>query len=298
MKKNLLCILLLLPMFAVAQSKKVTPVVVAESNHVMRGATYKAKIVPTSESLAVQTRFFVNGKELKNGNFSTTATGIGINKNRGYMLIGNDTTRYPFTIEYFVGEPSCTINFIDNEILYRGYENRIVVSVPGVPNNLVSVACKGGSVEQKRGIWIVKPDSIARDCAVSVFATIGGKKQLMGSKQYRVKPLPTPNAYLIAKNKGYGNGDWISKNVLLNGNIYLDASYGFDGVLDMSFKVTEFTLLIKGQMIHCDGATLSQEALEQIQLLQASEPIVFIDIKTNPIGGQIRNLNPIYLRIN
>ena len=299
MKKLFLSLALLLPMMIMAQSKKVSSVVVAESNYVVRGGTYKAKLVPVSEELTSKARFFVNGKEIPNGKYSKAATTVGNHRQKGYMLLGNDTTHYPFTFSYLVGEPSFTMSNVELNIMYRNYENKFNISVPGFSNDKIVVSAKGAAVKKNKfGIWGITPSDSVNSVTVFVSVDQNGKQMPIGSNVYRVKSLPLPSAYLSCSGREYGHGSNISMNTLTAEGNRLIVSYGPDGLLNLPFKVTQFTVTVSGQMIQCAGGILSKPARDSISRLKAGSTVIFSDIKAESAEGKVVRLSPICLTVN
>lgn len=297
MKKLFLSLFLLLPMIAVAQSKKVTPMVVAKSDYVIKGSKYQAKLIPVSEELSQKARFFVNGKEIPNGNYSTVANNVGIRKQKGYMLIGNDTTHYPFSINYLVGEPTVTISNTDLNFMYSNYENKFAISVPGISNDKIKVSATGAEVKNMAGLYAIIPSDSVRTVKITVMGEINGKMQPMGNEEYRVKRLPTPQVYFSMGVKEYPSGN-ISVNHLTDMKGKLIASYGPDGLLSLPFKITSFTVMINGVMTKCEGNHFSKEVLDRIAKLKVGSMIVITDINAVIPAGKSLRLAPIFYTLN
>ena len=283
-----------------AQKKSVKAVVVPESNYVLRGGKYKAKIVPVDEELSKNVRVFVNNKELPNGVYTATAAGLGIKRFNGYMLFGNDTVHYPFSGEYTVDEPTCTIlNMETNGIVYRGYENKIRVSVPGISNNLISVEAKGAIVENKQRYWAVTPTDSTRVVNISVYATINKAKQVMGQYVYRIKNLPTPIPSFDSGRRSYdGNRvNDIAKADLLNSTGRLYASYGENGIIDVDFKVIDFRVQAGSSYIQCEGDKFTEEVITQISALRAGELVLIDNIRVQSPKGHIISVPFLLFRV-
>ena len=124
--------------------------------------------------------------------------------------------------------------------MYRGYDNKFSISVPGVANDKVKVSVNGAAVRQQGGMWIIKPGDGVKNVTISVTAELDGRMQPMGSKEYRVKALPRPGAYFQSGENEYNGEKSIPRSALLNPGGTVIASYGPDGLLDLPFQISGF----------------------------------------------------------
>ena len=182
--------------------------------------------------------------------------------------------------------------------MYRSYDNKFSISVPGVSNDKVKVSVSGGSIRQQNGLWIIKPNDAAKSVTVSVSAELDGRMQPMGSKEYRVKALPDPSAFFSAREKEYASGSNIAPSVLSHSSGVVTASYGPDGLLDLPFKVTSFRAIINGSTTLSNGNKFTQEQLNQIGKLKKGGLVILQDIRAVGPGGQEKRLSPIMLTLN
>lgn len=98
-----------------------------------------------------QPEIYVNGSRVtsQNGQYGFVAGGVGEHQFGGYILMRNahgDVLRRNFIQKYNVipvpGGATVAADLMN--MLYAGYDNPISVSVPGVPQNAVSVSMTGG----------------------------------------------------------------------------------------------------------------------------------------------------------
>jgi gliding motility-associated protein GldM len=181
--------------------------------------------------------------------------------------------------------------------MYRGYDNKFSVSVPGVSNDKIKVSVAGATVRQNAGLWIIVPGESSNTVKISVSADIEGKMLPMGTKDYRVKRLPDPQAYFSAREKEYASGSNIPPSTLTHASGVLIASYGPDGLLNVPFKVTSFRTIINGSTTSSNGNKFSKEQLAQIGKLKKGGLVVLQDIRAVGPGGEKR-LSPVLLTLN
>ena len=281
---------------------KLNAYVIPNSNYVIRGGKYTAQIILAAIDSTQRPDYYVDGHKInEHGIYEVAATGVGLKKYSGWIAYQNPASgeieNLPFQSEYSVGEPSVTISNNDLNIMYRGYENKFSISVPGVSNDKVKVSVNGASVHQSGGLWIIKPGDGARNVTISVSAELDGRMQSMGSKDYRVKALPKPGAYFKSGESEYSDGN-ISRGALLNGGATVIASYGPDGLLDLPFRITRFKVNINGVLTEARGNKFTQDQRDRLSKLKMGAIVVITDIRAQGPDGKETRLSPIPLSLN
>ncbi|MEY3598006.1 MAG: gliding motility protein GldM, partial [Bacteroidota bacterium] len=205
----------------------------------------------------------------------------------------------PFIIPaFYVMEPMAVISASKCNVLYSGLENPIEVSVPGV-NGTITPSCQGCQLTKSGAAYIAKPDANVKKAVISVSATVNGQNKNMGSKEFRVKNVPSPDPVFAGK-KPMDNT--ISRGELIsNGTVaaVLDQSFIFEGI---SYSVTGFSLTINtGSVTVEKKSTNSQFTPEMKQILQNVKPgatVALTNITAVGPGGGSRRLAPIVLKVN
>jgi gliding motility-associated protein GldM len=281
---------------------KLNAYVIPNSNYVIRGGKYTAQIILAAIDSTQRPEYYIDGQRINDqGLYEVAATGTGLKKYSGWIAYQNPSTgemeNLPFESEYSVGEPSVTISNNDLNIMYRGYDNKFSISVPGVSNDKVRVNVNGAAVRNQGGLWIIKPGDAAKKVTISVTAELDGRMQSMGSKEYRVKALPKPGAYFKSGDKEYSDGN-ISRGALLNKSANVIASYGPDGLLDLPFQISSFKVNINGVLTEARGNKFTADQLNRLSKLKMGAIVVITDIRAKgPDGKEIR-LSPIPLSLN
>jgi gliding motility-associated protein GldM len=281
---------------------KLNAYVIPNSNYVIRGGKYSAQIILAAVDSTQRPEYYIEGQRINDqGLYEVAASGVGIKKYSGWISYQNPSTgemeNLPFQSEYSVGEPAVTISNTDLNIMYRGYENKFSISVPGVSNDKVKVSVNGATVHQQGGFWVIKPGESAKSVTIAVSAELDGRMQPMGNKEYRVKALPDPQAWFSARDKEYSSGT-IAPSTLTHASGVITASYGPDGLLDLPFKVTSFRAIINGMTTMSDGNKFTRDQLTQIGKLKKGGMVVIQDIRAVGPGGQEKRLAPLVLTLN
>jgi gliding motility-associated protein GldM len=281
---------------------KLNAYVIPNSNYVIRGGKYSAQIILAAVDSTQRPEYYIDGQRINDqGIYEVTAAGVGLKKYSGWIAYQNPSTgemeNLPFQSEYSVGEPAVTISNTDLNIMYRGYDNKFSISVPGVSNDKVKISVNGANVRQQGGLWIIKPGDAAKSVTISVSAELDGRMQSMGSREYRVKALPKPGAYFKSGEKEYSDGN-ISRGALLNTSATVIASYGPDGLLDLPYQITSFKVNINGLLTESRGNKFTRDQLDRLGKLKMGAIVVITDIRAKGPDGKETRLSPIPLSLN
>lgn len=280
-----------------------TPYVISQSDYVIQGDQYKAQIVLAVDNTTYHQEYYVEGKRLNtNGVYEVAASSVGMKKYKGSVAyvdpVTGDSIQKSFSGNYTVSQPAVTISNTELNMMYSNYDNKFAISVPGVSNDKVKVSATGATVKQKSDLWIIVPGESSRIVTINVSAEINGKTLPIGSRDYRVKRLPIPQAYFSARDKEYFSGSMIPPSTLTHSSGTIIASYGPDGLLNVPFTVSSFATTINGITTKAEGDHLSNEQRAMINKMKAGSTLVIKDIRAHTPNGHTLILAPIVLTLN
>jgi gliding motility-associated protein GldM len=281
---------------------KITALVVPNTRYVIRGGRYTAQIVLSAVDSTKVPGYFVGSAAVRNGFYEVNCGKSGSYSYSGQIkLPGNDGTvrSYPFKSDYIVGDPSATLSNEDLNVVYRGIDNKLSISVPGVAAENVSVRVSGGTAQKAGGRYIIRPTQDG-EINISVYAKIDGKELPMGGGAYRVKYIPDPKSFLQYTDAGgitrsLQDGA-LSKRILKSG-VSLIASYGQDELIKANFTVTSFTLVTIFGSVSTSGSRLTGKMLNDIDKLEGGEFLTLKNIKAVGPDGKVRSLGLIQVQI-
>lgn len=144
-----------------------------------------------------------NGK----GDYTVKTGGIGPKKYKGIIKIVQDKgfKTYSFRGSYVVAAKGAVAAPTNMNVLYKGIENPISVSVAGYLPSQVTVSCSNGklsTVSKGKGEYVITPTKLHENKPiVTLYATRDGKKMNMGSIDFKVKNVPPPEI-ICAKQSG------------------------------------------------------------------------------------------------
>ena len=285
--------------------------VIPKSQTIVRGSTYSANIVLSAVDSTQTPKYFVNGKYLNDndeGMFQVNPGSTGTFPVEGYIELNRSgvSVPYKFSSEYYVVEPSATIFPTLMNVLYAGYDNPIEIAVPGVAGQHVSATMSNGTLTPKgAGVWIARPSKIGTDAVITVSADMGGRRQVMANRNYRVRALPDPTPFIEYKDE-QGNtkrfkGGKLPKSILLDTEV-LRAAID-DGLLNVDFSVVRFETLFfdsygNAITVGSDGSRFSSGQKDKIRALSRGKTFFIRNvIARGPDGGE-RSINVIEITVN
>ena len=279
--------------------------IIPETQIVMRGNSYKAKIGMLAYDSTQHPRIFVNNKQLPDNQdrYVAGAGSTGTFQVRGYIEMpqsdGSFVTRN-FSTEYYVIEPSATVAPVLMNMLYAGIENDIRIAVPGATGQNVSATISNGTLTQKgNGIWVAKPQ-LGSDAVITVTAKMVGSTQAqkMAEISFRVRALPNPTPYVsitnVEGNRERYKGGPIAKAALVAADA-LSAAID-DGILDQPFTVVRFNLVKLDKMgfrstIASEGAHFTQQQKDMMRDTPRGHTLLISGIEVRSPAGDKRTLN-------
>lgn len=182
-----------------------------------------------------------------------------------FILISAIGWTFSFSQEIVVGNT-------EMDILFVGYQNKLVISVPETELSAIKVEgenCKISAVD-KTGAFTVNPSG-----GSPLTLTFSVNDVVIGSKKYRVKGFPIPHLYL----GNYEPESTISKKNLSN---TLSMKYHSDATFPIQFSLPVITKwgvsTEKGEAIGT-GSTLSVEALALLRSATENQKItIYADV--------------------
>ena len=314
-----------------AKSYKFTnlmPLVVPESNYILRGDSFRADVLLAAYDATNAPDIFVDGDKW-DGRDSTmleyegleglTIGSDGMGKlripTRGMSLgdmnfkgliryQGPDGNIEPYTFytpTITVAEPALVVSPTKMNVFYRGVPNPVEVSVPGVAQDKIDVRIDGGHKIKKQpdGSYIVEPssNSSVREANITVSAELpDGTKKSLPAKKFRVKRIPDPVAFWTGK-KPTDKG--ITKAEVLSFAPVAARMEGFD--FDVQVRVKSFTLRISKDGAFSDlpsgNNRITPDQQEALKRVRRGNIIYLEDILVSMPDGTERDLPPMKLKI-
>jgi len=280
-------------------------VVIPNSNYVFVGQEYKAQVfLAAYDSTNVPEVVLTNGTQLTveagKGIYSTKSSATGIKKWGGTIQLddGGKTVSKSFTAEYEVAKANATISATGMNVFYRGIPNPVAISAGGVAERDVVARISAGNISRKSaGVYEVKPGVQGDKAIISVYADVDGSRKLMGQSEFRVLPLPTPDATVegIRGSQGALSAGALSRLQ----EVVAEAK---DFVFEVEYEIESFELAFQGtggiwSTMPSNSESFTNDQKVLFQQLKSGQRIMIEKIKASGPDGIIRNLNSITITV-
>jgi gliding motility-associated protein GldM len=284
---------------------KIEAMVIPQSQIVMRGTPYKAQIVLAALDSTQQPKIFVGERELpeaEKGWYTGGSGAIGPQTFAGRIELARPdgtTGVYPFSETYFVTEQTATIAPTMMNVLYESIDNDIEVAVPGVPSGSVRASISAGTMTQKSGnVWTARPPANATSVSITLAANVAGSgSSLSMTKEFRVRPLPPPQPFILYKDaagttRKFTGGNFAKRSLVEAEGIRAAID---DGILDIPFAVNGFELMFIDSMgnflpeVSQSGA-FTQRQKDMIRNLARGKRFYISRIRVTDPGGKALTL--------
>jgi gliding motility-associated protein GldM len=214
-----------------------------------------------------------------------------------YLKDGQEQFLNYFIPPMTVGAPALVVSPVNMNVFYRGLDNPVEISVPGVDPSALRVSMDGGSISglQSDGTYNVKPGD-GKEAVIRVSANINGKDTPMPAKNFRIKRIPDPVPSFGGK-KPYDS-------TIPQGDASVAAGVraemeGFD--FPVTASVTKFvvSMVANGQYKEyaCSSNKISDDASAAIKKMKKGEKFFIEQIMCKMPDGTERKLSPITLKI-
>jgi len=277
----------------------VRTVVMPKSTYVTQGGEYEADVFLAAFDDTQEPTVIINGQELSAEDIvggvakvKFPANKVGQTTWNGEIRLTQNGEEKVFPVEgaFNVAPPSVVISPTKMNVLYRGVDNPLEVSVPGVDPSLLVVTGPGISKKGNEYIADVTRNK-GGEIKIAVGVREGDKTVSMGSKVFRVKNLPDAAGSIFGKTEGLMSANLIKK-------AKVEAKFqNFD--FELPLKVTSFQIIVPPfAPIDCKGNTLSSNAKAALDKAKPGTPVIIRNIKAATGKGIKPKVAPITIDLN
>jgi gliding motility-associated protein GldM len=226
------------------------------------------------------------------------AGNVGSNSIKGTITFMQDGEPIPVPFEStysVIALPSEAVISADKmNVVYRGLDNPISISVPGVGDKNITPSVNGTNKLTRTGLgkYILNPGG-GDEVVINVTAKLSNGKSIKTPKTFRIKDIPAA--------AGTVRGEFgvvpMPKSSLRNTPIAAELP---DFVFDLQLIVQGFTIKVPGQLaVKCVGTKLSARAKKTLEKARRGDLITIFDIKAieKTKGTRIKKVLPVSIQI-
>lgn len=253
---------------------------------------YDASLVPD--------KVILNGKDatdaVQNGQviLNMPAGNVGEKTIKGTIFFreNGEEVPVPFESKYSViAEPSSAVVSADKmNVVYRGLDNPISVSLPGVGANNLKVSAAGGKLTKSGAGYIIRPGS-GNVATINVSAKLSSGKTVNSKATFRIKDIP---AAMGSVRNQYGTVR-MPKSGLANAPINAGLP---DFEFDLKIQVKSFKIKVPGELtIIVNGTKLNAAAKKVLSKARRGDIINIYDIKATANGYNLKKVLPVNIEL-
>ena len=216
-------------------------------------------------------------KNVKDGQviLDFSAGNIGSNNLKGNITFtqNGEQVDVPFSSSYSViPQPNEAVISADKmNVVYRGLDNPISVSLPGVSDNKLKVNASDGKLVGSKGKFVLRPGK-ANEVTINVGATLSSGKRVNSPKKFRVKDIPAA--------MGSVRGEFGIIQMPKSSAARTVVAAGLpDFVFDLELKVMSFKVKVPRQLaIVVKGDRFNAQAKKALEKAKREDVITIFDI--------------------
>ncbi|MCB0769339.1 MAG: gliding motility protein GldM [Flavobacteriales bacterium] len=205
----------------------------------------------------------------------------------------------PYTTSFQVMAPLLVASPTKMNVLYRGVENPVDLSVPGVPADRVQATISSGRIERRGAGWVATGMSGSTVEVNALVRRTDGSAHRIGPVRFRVKDLPPPTAYISGTEPLASSAP----------KARITASRGIiakpvDALFDDPWEVQRFDLSVvrKGGdpvVLSSTGNAFTPEMLRVLAAVRPNDQVYVEGIRARLASGQgpMRDLSPIAVKV-
>ncbi len=284
---------------------KYEAIVIPEKTAFFQGEMFKGKIVlgkvdPTLKPTSVE----INGRKITDDNIqagqvllSFPSGAVGENNIKGKFIFTENgkPVEIPISSTYaVVSKPSSAVVSADKmNVVYRGLDNPLTISIPGVSDNNVTASAPGLSKTAGMGKYNLNPETGA-EVTIKVTGKLPDGSSVSSSQSFRIKDLPPPTATVRME---YGSlrmpRESLAKSTI--GATYPDFDF------DLDLAISSFKIKVPGQAtVIVNGSKLDDPAQRALDRAKIGDMVLIFDVKAQIKGNasiRLKNTIPVSIEL-
>lgn len=249
------------------------------------------------------TKVKLNGKDYQNFKdgeviLNMTAGSVGEKDISGTIFFTEDGKDIPVNFESsysVIARPNDAVISADKmNVVYRGLDNPISVSLPGVPDKDISVSAPGSSLRKTgNGKFIMRPGS-GNSVNINVSAKLNDGNTINSTTTYRIKDVPAAMGSVRGK---FGIVDLPKSSAA---RAVIEAGLP-DFLFDLELQVNSFKMKVPDKpTVLVTGNKLDAKAQSVLSSAKRGDMVTFFDIKATIVGNssyQLKSVIPLSIQI-
>ncbi len=195
-----------------------------------------------------------------------------------------------------ISKPNAAVIAADKmNVVYRGVDNPMTISIPGIPDNKVSGSATG-LTKGAKGKYIMRPGK-GREVTITASGTLPDGVRISTPAKFRIKDIPRPTGTIRGED---GNGGPVRMQrqgleISSVGAMLLDFDF------DLNLNVTGFSFKVAGQpTVKVSGNKLNAQAKGALKRAKRGETVQIFDINAKISGNssyKLPRITPVFVEL-
>ncbi|MFI2742949.1 gliding motility protein GldM [Zhouia sp. PK063] len=258
-----------------------------------------ATTVPNEVNLTLDGRKLVEGKDytIDGGQvkLKVASGNVGTHQIKGALVFNQEGTPVPVPVDQSystISKPNSAVISADKmNVVYRGVENPMTVSVPGVADNNVNANASGLS-HVSGSKYVMRPGA-GRTVKINVSAKIDDQT-ISSSQEFRIKDIPRPTGTV----RGESGDIKMPRNNLEISTISAELE-DFD--FELNLAVSGFKFKVPGQpTVVVNGNKLNAAAKSALRRASRGDAVQIFDIEAKIAGNssyKLKKVSPVVVEL-
>src|SRR5690554_2871426 len=223
----------------------------------------------------------------------------GDHKIEGNLIFVEDgkDTEVPVNLSFAtISKPNAAVIAADKmNVVYRGVDNPMTISIPGIADNKVNAS--GAGLSKVSGSKYVMRPGAGRTVTITASGTLPDRSGVRTPAEFRIKDIPRPTGTIRGEDGGGGPVRMQRQGLEI-------ASVGaalVDFDFDLSLRVTGFSFKVAGQpTIKVNGNKLDGAAKAALRRAGRGETVQIFDINANLTGNsgyKLKKISPVFIEL-
>ncbi len=281
-----------------------TTILVPDNAATLQGSNFKGKIVLGRYDASLKpSKVIINGKEITNikdggAVLDFPAGNVGENEIKGEFIFkeGDSLVRLPIQSTYaVVAKPNGAVISADKmNVVYRGVQNPITISMPGVPDNAIKANAPGLRKSKGIGKYMMSPGK-GREVYINVTGKLPTGESVTSKQKFRIKDIPAPMTAVRGGQWGQIKMPKSSVQKIRVGAILPDF------VFDLKINVSGFSFKVPGKpTIKVNGTRLNAAAIRALGKAKPGDIINIFNVKASLSGNSgyyLKKVGPLNIQL-
>lgn len=269
--------------------KKYEAIVVPDKTAFFAGEKFTGKVyLGKVDATLVPSRVEINGRKVADKNlqagqvileFPAGAVGERDIKGKFVFKENGEDVEIDISSSYaVVPKPNSAVIAADKmNVVYRNLPNPMTISIPGIPDNLVTASASGLKKISGVGKYMMTPGN-GKEVKITASGTLSDGSKVSSSQTFRIKDIPKPLA-TVRKESGFVK---MPKSSLVKTTVRVELP---DFLFDLKFNVKSFKVKVPGKAtITVSGSKMNAQAQSAINGARVGDVIAIFDVKSSLVG--------------